>query len=50
VEAGKTVVRPAELDLRNLFAALRGMLRPLLVNASEALVSAAGLQRERAHG
>ena len=32
VEAGKTVVRPAEFDLRNLFAALRGMLRPLLLN------------------
>jgi signal transduction histidine kinase/ActR/RegA family two-component response regulator len=38
VEAGKTVVRPAEFDLRNLFAALRGMLRPLLVNESVALV------------
>jgi signal transduction histidine kinase/ActR/RegA family two-component response regulator len=38
VEAGKTVVRPAEFDLRNLFAALRGMLRPLFVNESVALV------------
>src|SRR6185436_8169990 len=38
VEAGKTVVRPAEFDLRNLFAALRGMLRPLLLNESVALV------------
>jgi signal transduction histidine kinase/ActR/RegA family two-component response regulator len=38
VEAGKTIVRPAEFDLRNLFAALRGMLRPLLVNESVALV------------
>jgi signal transduction histidine kinase/ActR/RegA family two-component response regulator len=38
VEAGKTVVRPAEFDLRNLFAALRGMLRPLIVNESVALV------------
>jgi signal transduction histidine kinase/ActR/RegA family two-component response regulator len=38
VEAGKTVVRPAEFDLRNLFAAQRGMLRPLLVNESVALV------------
>ena len=38
VEAGKTVVRPVEFDLRNLFAALRGMLRPLLVNESVALV------------
>ena len=31
-------MRPAEFDLRNLFAALRGMLRPLLVNESVALV------------
>jgi signal transduction histidine kinase/ActR/RegA family two-component response regulator len=38
VEAGKTVVRPAEFDLRNLFAALRGMLRPLFVNESVTLV------------
>ncbi len=38
VEAGKTVVRPVELDLKNLFAALRGMLSPLLVNESVALV------------
>jgi signal transduction histidine kinase/CheY-like chemotaxis protein len=32
VEAGKVVVRPAEFDVRDLFAALRGMLRPLLLN------------------
>ena len=38
VEAGKVVMRPAEFDLRNLFAALRGMLRPLLVNESVSLV------------
>src|SRR4030095_4539150 len=38
VEAGTTVGRPAEFDLRNLFAALRGMLRPLFVNESVALV------------
>ena len=38
VEAGKVVVRPTEFDLKNLFAALRGMLRPLLVNESVALV------------
>jgi signal transduction histidine kinase/DNA-binding response OmpR family regulator len=38
VEAGKVVVRPAEFDLRKLFAALRGMLRPLLVNESVSLV------------
>ncbi len=31
VEAGKVVVRPAEFEVRNLFGALRGMLRPLLV-------------------
>ena len=38
VEAGKVVVRPTEFDLRTLFAALRGMLRPLLVNESVSLV------------
>ncbi len=38
VEAGKTVVRPTEFTVANLFAALRGMLRPLLVNRSVALV------------
>ena len=38
VEAGKVVIRPAEFDVRNLFAALRGMLRPLLLNESVALV------------
>jgi signal transduction histidine kinase/CheY-like chemotaxis protein len=38
VEAGKVVVRPVEFELRNLFAALRGMLRPLLVNESVTLV------------
>ena len=38
VEAGKTVVRPAEFEVANLFGALRGMLRPLLVNDSVALV------------
>jgi signal transduction histidine kinase len=30
VEAGKTVVRPATFAVQNLFAALRGMFRPLL--------------------
>jgi signal transduction histidine kinase/DNA-binding response OmpR family regulator len=34
VEAGKTDVRPIEFEARNLFGALRGMLRPLLVNES----------------
>jgi CheY-like chemotaxis protein len=30
VEAGKTVVRPGEVEVGRLFGALRGMLRPLL--------------------
>ena len=38
VEAGKIVVRPAEFEVRNLFGALRGMLRPLLLNTSVNLV------------
>src|SRR5207244_3808480 len=38
VEAGKIVVRPIEFEVANLFGALRGMLRPLLVNESVALV------------
>ena len=38
VEAGKTVVRPAEFQIENLFGALRGMLRPLLMNQSVSLV------------
>jgi signal transduction histidine kinase/CheY-like chemotaxis protein len=38
VEAGKTVVRAVKFDVANLFGALRGMLRPLLVNESVALV------------
>jgi signal transduction histidine kinase/CheY-like chemotaxis protein len=38
VEAGKTVVRPGELEVDKLFGALRGMLRPLLLNQSVALV------------
>jgi signal transduction histidine kinase/DNA-binding response OmpR family regulator len=38
VEAGKAEVRPVEFDTRNLFGALRGMLRPLLVNESVALL------------
>jgi signal transduction histidine kinase len=37
VEAGKTEVRPSEFEVGNLFGALRGMLRPLLVNQSVAL-------------
>jgi signal transduction histidine kinase/DNA-binding response OmpR family regulator len=38
VEAGKLVVRPAEFEARNLFGALRGMLRPLLLNTAVNLV------------
>ena len=38
VEAGKIVVRPMEFEVANLFGALRGMLRPLLVNESVSLV------------
>jgi signal transduction histidine kinase len=37
VEAGKTVVRPATFDVQNLFAALRGMFRPLLINEAVTL-------------
>ncbi|MEX2224033.1 MAG: ATP-binding protein [Candidatus Rokuibacteriota bacterium] len=38
VEAGKVVVRPADFDVRDLFGALRGMLRPLLVGDAVSLV------------
>jgi signal transduction histidine kinase/CheY-like chemotaxis protein len=38
VEAGKIVVRPIEFEVEHLFGALRGMLRPLLVNQSLSLV------------
>jgi signal transduction histidine kinase/CheY-like chemotaxis protein len=38
VEAGKIVVRPIEFEVGNLFGALRGMLRPLLVTDAVALV------------
>jgi signal transduction histidine kinase/CheY-like chemotaxis protein len=38
VEAGKIVVRPIEFDVEHLFGALRGMLKPLLLNESVALV------------
>lgn len=37
VEAGKTSVRPAPVDIPKLFGALRGMLRPLLLNQAVAL-------------
>ena len=38
VEAGKIVIRPAEFEVASLFGALRGMLRPLLLNTSVNLV------------
>ena len=38
IEAGKTTVRPKEFSVTDLFSALRGMLRPLLINSSLALV------------
>jgi signal transduction histidine kinase len=39
VEAGKVTIRPANFDVTTLFAALRGMLRPLLAqNSSVKLV------------
>jgi signal transduction histidine kinase/CheY-like chemotaxis protein len=38
VEAGKVTVRPVEFAVESLFGALRGMLRPLLVNESLRLV------------
>ena len=38
VEAGKVEMRPTEFELTRMFGALRGMLRPLLVNESVNLV------------
>ncbi len=38
VEAGKTVVNAETIDIQNLFGALRGLLRPLLVTQSVTLV------------
>jgi signal transduction histidine kinase len=38
VEAGKIVIRPVEFAIDNLFGALRGMLRPLLVGVSVNLI------------
>jgi signal transduction histidine kinase len=38
IEAGKTEVRPAEFEVTTLFSALRGMLRPLLLNRALSLV------------
>jgi signal transduction histidine kinase/CheY-like chemotaxis protein len=38
VEAGKTVIRPAEFSAQSLFGALRGLLKPVLLNRSVQLV------------
>jgi len=38
VEAGKIVIRPADFEIPNLFGALRGMLRPLMLNTAVNLV------------
>ena len=38
IEAGKTEVRPVEFEVANLFSALRGMLRPLLISDDVKLV------------
>jgi signal transduction histidine kinase/CheY-like chemotaxis protein len=38
VEAGKTVVTPVDFSAEDLFGALRGMLRPLLVGDAVALI------------
>lgn len=38
IEAGKIEIHPVEFQIENLFSALRGMLRPLLVNESVNLV------------
>lgn len=38
IEAGKTAIRPVQFEITNLFSALRGMLRPLLVASSVSLV------------
>jgi signal transduction histidine kinase len=38
IEAGKIDIRAADFEVANLFSALRGMLRPLLLNRSLSLV------------
>ncbi len=38
IEAGKIEIHSAEFEVSNLFSALRGMLRPLLLNRSVSLV------------
>jgi signal transduction histidine kinase len=37
IDAGKTVVRPSTFEVQHLFAALRGMFRPLLLNETVTL-------------
>ena len=38
VEAGKTVIRPADFNVQSLFGAVRGLLKPVLLNQSVQLV------------
>jgi signal transduction histidine kinase/DNA-binding response OmpR family regulator len=38
IEAGKLIVKPGEFEVANLFSALRGMLKPLLVSNAVNLV------------
>jgi signal transduction histidine kinase/CheY-like chemotaxis protein len=38
VEAGKTVIRPADFEVHSFFGALRGLLKPVLLNQSVKLV------------
>jgi signal transduction histidine kinase/CheY-like chemotaxis protein len=38
IEAGKNEIRAAEFEIGNLFSALRGMLRPLLLNRSLSMI------------
>jgi signal transduction histidine kinase/DNA-binding response OmpR family regulator len=38
IEAGKVIVKPSEFEVANLFSALRGMLKPLLVSNAVNLV------------
>ena len=38
IEAGKIDVRPVEFDIKTMFSALRGMLKPLLITSSVSLL------------
>jgi signal transduction histidine kinase/CheY-like chemotaxis protein len=38
IEAGKVEVRPVEFEIKNMFSALRGMLKPLLATSSVSLI------------